>query len=79
MATHTQDPSAKAARGADALDDMSRRKHNSNQTVTRTCQCGSIVVVPKGHAALSDDTDESVRCHACDAPLGKKLYDAFAR
>lgn len=79
MVTHTQDPSANGESGAEALDEMSRRKHKSRHTVTESCRCGAIVVVSKGHAALDDDTDQDVLCRDCDAPLGKKLYEAFAR
>lgn len=48
---------------------------DTNKTL-RSCDCGSIVVVPNGHTAL--DGDDPVRCHECDKPTGVKVYQALS-
>lgn len=71
----TQD-STDVSDGLQALDEMSPRRHNDSRNEVHSCRCGAMVVVPKGHVVLEDE-DKEVECHACDAPLGQKIYDAL--
>jgi hypothetical protein len=75
---HTIDPSD-VGDGVRALLEMSPRKHNDDRTVTRSCRCGALVVVPQGHDALDDEHEQDVRCHDCDLPTGVKAYRAIAK